>query len=57
MLWIIGGAVELLTPLARWPRFGELAIDEEDLEERSGQFTLLVLGEVVARWEHPTTCS
>ena len=48
VLWIIGGAVELLTPLVGWPRFGEAAIDEEHLEERSGQFTLIVLGEVVA---------
>lgn len=48
VLWIVGGAVELLTPLVGWPRFGEVAQDEEHLEERSGQFTLIVLGEAVA---------
>ena len=48
VLWVIGGAIELLTPLVGWPRFGELAIDEKHLEERSGQFTLIVLGEAVA---------
>lgn len=48
VLWVIGGAIELLTPLLGWPRFGEAAIDEKHLEERSGQFTLIVLGEAVA---------
>lgn len=46
-LWFAGGVVELLTPLASWRRFGEFAASEEHLEERSGQFTLVVLGEAV----------
>ena len=46
-MWIAAGTVELLTPLAGWRRFGEFASSEEHLEERSGQFTLVVLGEAV----------
>lgn len=46
-LWIAGGAVDLLTPLAGWRRFGQFASSEEHLEERSGQFTLVVLGQAV----------
>lgn len=47
-LWVAGGAVELLTPLLGWRRFGDYALDADHLEERSGLFTLVVLGEVVA---------
>jgi low temperature requirement protein LtrA len=47
VLWIIGAVIELTTPLLGWRRFGDAAVVEEHLEERSGQFTLIVLGEVV----------
>lgn len=48
VLWVAGGAIELLTPLFGWRRFGDFAAAEDHLEERSGLFTLVVLGEAVA---------
>ena len=47
VLWVIGAGIELTTPLLGWRRFGDSAVVEEHLEERCGQFTLIVLGEVV----------
>ncbi len=47
VLWVIGAVIELTTPLLGWRRFGDSAAVEEHLEERCGQFTLIVLGEVV----------
>ena len=47
VLWLIGALIELATPLIGWRRFGDSAVVEGHLEERSGQFTLIVLGEVV----------
>src|SRR3954447_1365536 len=47
VLWVIGAVIELTTPLLGWRRFGDSAVVEEHLEERCGQFTLIVLGEVV----------
>ena len=46
-LWVIGALIELTTPLLGWRRFGDSAVVEGHLEERCGQFTLIVLGEVV----------
>jgi low temperature requirement protein LtrA len=46
-LWVLGAAIELATPVVGWRRFGDSAVLEEHLEERCGQFTLIVLGEVV----------
>jgi low temperature requirement protein LtrA len=46
-LWVIGAVIELTTPLLGWRRFGDSAVVEGHLEERCGQFTLIVLGEVV----------
>jgi low temperature requirement protein LtrA len=48
-LWVAGLAIELVTPFVGWSRFGEAAVAEEHLEERAGQFTLIVLGEAVIR--------
>ena len=62
VLWLAGGAVELLTPVAGWRRFGAFAAAEDHLEDRSGLFTLVVLGDAVAgvvtaldgmRWDTP----
>src|SRR3954447_6817769 len=44
VLWVIGAVIELTTPLLGWRRFGDSAVVEEHLEERCGQFTLIVLG-------------
>src|SRR3954453_21807526 len=41
--------IEILTPLVGWRRLGDAAAAEEHLRERSGQFPLIVLGEVVVR--------
>lgn len=48
-LWVAGVVIEILTPLVGWHRLGDAAAAEEHLQERSGQFTLIVLGEVVVR--------
>jgi low temperature requirement protein LtrA len=48
-LWIAAVVIEVVTPLIGWPRFGEAAAAAEHLEERAGQFTLIVLGEAVIR--------
>ena len=48
VLWLAGGAIELLTPLVGWSRFGDFAAAEDHLEDRSGLFTLVVLGDAVA---------
>lgn len=48
VLWIAGGAIELLTPVFGWRRFGDFAAAEDHLDERSGLFTLVVLGIAVA---------
>ena len=48
-LWLAGLAAELLTPVVGWARLGEAAAATEHLEERAGQFTLIVLGEAVIR--------
>ena len=48
LLWLAGGAIELLTPVAGWRRFGAFAAAEDHLEDRSGLFTLVVLGNAVA---------
>ncbi len=48
-LWVTGVVVEVATPFVGWPRFGEAAASAEHLEERAGQFTLIVLGEAVIR--------
>lgn len=48
LLWLAGGAIELLAPVAGWRRFGAFAAAEDHLEDRSGLFTLVVLGNAVA---------
>ena len=49
VLWVTGVLVEVVTPLVGWPRLGDAAAATEHLEERAGQFTLIVLGEAVIR--------
>jgi low temperature requirement protein LtrA len=41
--------IEIVTPIVGWLRLGESAASAEHLEERAGQFTLIVLGEAVIR--------
>jgi low temperature requirement protein LtrA len=48
-LWVAGVVVELATPVVGWSRLGEAAAAVGHLEERAGQFTLIVLGEAVIR--------
>jgi low temperature requirement protein LtrA len=48
-LWVIGLALEMATPWLGWTRLGEAAAETNHLEERAGQFTLIVLGEAVIR--------
>jgi low temperature requirement protein LtrA len=48
-LWAAGVVVEVVTPFVGWSRLGEAAAATEHLEERAGQFTLIVLGEAVMR--------
>jgi low temperature requirement protein LtrA len=48
-LWVAGLAIEIVTPFLAWPRLGEASVHESHLEDRAGQFTLIVLGEAVIR--------
>src|SRR5688572_27698848 len=48
-LWVSGLVVEVATPVVGWSRLGEAAAAAGHLEERAGQFTLIVLGEAVIR--------
>lgn len=48
-LWVVALAIEVITPVIGWSRLGESAASAKHLEERAGQFTLIVLGETVIR--------
>ncbi|MBV8981175.1 MAG: low temperature requirement protein A [Acidimicrobiia bacterium] len=48
-LWFAALVIEALTVVVGWSRLGEAAAAAEHLEERAGQFTLIVLGEAVIR--------
>ena len=48
-LWVAGVMIEVATPVVGWSRLAEAAAAEQHLEERAGQFTLIVLGEAVVR--------
>ena len=48
-LWVVAVVIEVVTPVVGWSRLGESAASAEHLEERAGQFTLIVLGEAVIR--------
>jgi low temperature requirement protein LtrA len=48
-LWVAGLVVEIATPIIGWTRLDEAPAHEQHLEERAGQFTLIVLGEAVIR--------
>jgi low temperature requirement protein LtrA len=48
-LWVAGVVVEVVTPFVGWSRFGKAAAAPGHLEDRAGQFTLIVLGEAVIR--------
>jgi low temperature requirement protein LtrA len=48
LLWLAGTSVELITPIFGWRALGQSAVAAEHLQERSGQFTIIVLGQAVA---------